>query len=68
MAYTFSGRCKGITKPGTQCGDTVVYANGLCKQHGGDSTEHERERLERMKQKALKSFRKWRRKHERVPA
>lgn len=66
MAYTFSGRCKGTTKAGTQCRHIVVFANGFCKQHGGDSTEFERERLERIREKALRRIRKWKRKHMRV--
>lgn len=62
MAYTFAGRCKGTTKAGTPCRHTSVFANGYCRQHGGDSTEFERERLERIKQKAIKRFEKWKRK------
>lgn len=38
--YTFAGVCKGTTKAGTPCKHTVVFANGLCRQHGGDSTEY----------------------------
>jgi hypothetical protein len=63
MAYSFNGRCKGTTKAGTQCKHIVVFANGFCRQHGGDSTEYERERMEGIKQKALARSRKWRRKH-----
>lgn len=33
--FTYSGRCKGTTKAGTQCLHRVVFHNGLCKQHGG---------------------------------
>jgi hypothetical protein len=62
MAYTFSGRCKGITKAGTPCRHTVVFANGLCKQHGGDSSEFERERSEQIREKTLQRIRKWKRK------
>lgn len=46
--YTFAGVCKGITKAGTRCRHTVVFANGFCRQHGGDSTEFMRERVRRM--------------------
>lgn len=63
MAYTFAGRCKGITKAGTPCRHTSVFANGFCRQHGGDSTEFELERFERIKQKALRRIKKWKRKH-----
>jgi len=66
MTYTFAGRCKGTTKAGTQCRHVIVYANGYCKQHGGDSTEFERERFERMKQKAIKRVEKWKRKRQAV--
>ena len=57
--------CKGVTKAGTPCRHTVVFANGYCRQHGGDSTELERERLEQIKQRTLARFRKWKRKHRR---
>lgn len=63
MAYTFAGRCKGTTKAGTPCRHIVVFANGFCKQHGGDSTEFERERLERIREKALRRIKRWKRKH-----
>lgn len=45
---TFNGRCVGITKAGTQCQLKVVYANGLCAAHGGDSAEYDRERIKRI--------------------
>ena len=61
VAYTFLGHCKGTTKAGTRCQHIVVFANGYCRQHGGDSTEYMRERLERIKQKAVRRMRKWRR-------
>jgi hypothetical protein len=67
MAYTFRGRCKGITKAGTPCRHIVVFANGFCKQHGGDSSAYELERMERIREKALRSIRKWKRKHAAVP-
>lgn len=63
MAYTFAGQCKGTTKAGTPCRHIVVFANGFCKQHGGDSTEFERERLEQIKKKALRRIKRWKRKH-----
>jgi hypothetical protein len=66
MAYTFLGRCKGTTKAGTQCGHKSVFANGYCRQHGGDSSKFERERFERIKQKALWGFKKWKRKRQAV--
>ena len=46
--YTFAGICKGTTKAGTRCKHIVVYANGYCRQHGGDSTEFMRERVRRL--------------------
>lgn len=46
--YTFAGICNGTTKAGTPCRHIVVYANGFCKQHGGDSTEFMRERVRRL--------------------
>jgi hypothetical protein len=54
MQYTFNGICKGLTKAGIRCRRTVVYANGLCKAHGGDSTEYMRERVKRLREKALR--------------
>lgn len=57
--YTFWGTCKGTTKAGTPCRRTVVYANGYCQQHGGDSTEFMRERFEKIKAKALRCLRRW---------
>ena len=59
--YTFTGVCKGVTKAGTTCRHIVVFANGFCRQHGGDSTEYMRERLDRIRQKALRRMKKWRR-------
>ena len=51
--YTFAGVCKGVTKAGTSCRRTVVFANGYCRAHGGDSTKFMRERLANIKAKAL---------------
>ena len=48
MQYTFNGMCRGTTKAGKQCQHRSVYANGLCKQHGGDSTEFMQEHFERL--------------------
>lgn len=59
QGYTFFGTCKGTTKAGTPCRRTVVYANGLCSWHGGDSTEFMRERFEKIKAKALHRLRRW---------
>ncbi len=61
MTYTFLGHCKGTTKAGTRCRHIVVYANGYCRAHGGDSTEYMRERLERIKKKMLRRIKKWQR-------
>lgn len=57
--YTFFGTCKGTTKAGTPCKHIVVYANGNCRQHGGDSTEFMRERFEKIKAKALRRAKRW---------
>ena len=46
--FTFAGICRGVTKAGTPCRRIVVYANGYCQQHGGDSTEFMRERVRRL--------------------
>jgi hypothetical protein len=62
MAYTFFGQCLGTTKAGTPCRHVTVYANGYCRQHGGDSTEFERQRLEHIRQKAMRRHKRWRRK------
>ena len=59
--YTFWGACKGTTKAGTRCRRTIVYANGYCRAHGGDSTEFMRERFEKIKAKALRRLRRWER-------
>ena len=48
MDYTFNGVCKGTTKAGNRCKHRVVFANGYCKQHGGDSTEFVREKTRRL--------------------
>jgi hypothetical protein len=50
--YTFWGTCKGKTKTGTPCRRIVVYANGFCYWHGGDSTEYMRERFRQIAEKA----------------
>ena len=60
-SYTFLGKCKGATKAGTRCKHIVVYANGYCRQHGGDSTEFMRERFEKIKAKAVRRARRWHR-------
>ena len=51
-SYTFLGKCKGATKAGTRCKHIVVYANGYCRQHGGDSTEYMREHARRLAAKS----------------
>ena len=48
QGYTFFGQCSGPTKGGTRCKRIVVYANGLCAAHGGDSTQFMRERMRRL--------------------
>lgn len=48
QGYTFFGQCSATTMGGTGCKRKVVYANGLCAAHGGDSTEFMRERLRRI--------------------
>jgi hypothetical protein len=53
QGYTFWGTCKGTTKAGSPCRRTVVYANGYCRAHGGDSTEFMRERFEKIKARAI---------------
>ena len=50
--YTFFGTCKGTTKAGTACKRIVVYANGYCRAHGGDSWEYMRERTIQIAEKA----------------
>jgi hypothetical protein len=50
--YTFRGLCKGTTKAGMPCKRTVVFANGYCKAHGGDSTEYMRLNFQRQLEKA----------------
>ena len=57
--YTFAGFCRAITKTGTPCQHTVVYANGFCRQHGGDSTEYMRERLAKIVAKAKRRHARW---------
>lgn len=64
MAYTFAGNCKGTSKAGTPCRHIVVYANGYCRQHGGDSTEYERARIEQIKAKVLRRHARWKRRIE----
>ena len=51
--YTFAGHCNGTTKAGKRCQHRTIYANGFCKQHGGDSTEFMKERMQKIKAKAL---------------
>jgi hypothetical protein len=54
IEYTFSGVCSGKTKKGLPCKHIVVYANGLCKQHGGSSLEFMRERFQKINAKATR--------------
>ena len=55
--HTFWGICKGTTKAGTPCKRMVIYANGYCQAHGGDSTEYMRERAGRIAEKSQRRFR-----------
>ena len=55
--YTFWGICKGTTKAGSKCRRTVIYANGLCFHHGGDSTEYMQYRASRIAEKAKRRAR-----------
>ena len=55
--YTFFGECKGTTKAGTPCKRFIVYANGYCRSHGGSSIEYMRERLEKIRAKAVRRAR-----------
>lgn len=64
FGYTFAGHCKGITKAGTRCRRTVVFANGYCKQHGGDSSAFMRERMAKIKAKALRRHARWKKRWE----
>lgn len=57
--YTFAGKCKGTTKGGTPCRHRSVYANGYCRQHGGDSSAFMAERLEKLRANALRRIARW---------
>ena len=59
--YTFWGTCNGTTKAGAPCRRTIVYANGYCRAHGGDSTEFMLERFEKIKAKALRRVKRYQR-------
>lgn len=50
--YTFLGTCKGTTKAGARCKHIVVYANGYCRQHGGDSSKYMRQLARRLAAKS----------------
>jgi hypothetical protein len=65
MQYTFNGVCKGTTKAGARCRRIVVYANGLCKAHGGDSMEYMRERALQIADKAKRRIERYKRRIER---
>lgn len=41
MRFTYHGICKGKTKTGKPCGQRSVYGNGLCRLHGGETTQEE---------------------------
>jgi hypothetical protein len=41
MRFTYHGICKGTTKTGKPCGQRSVYGNGLCRLHGGETTQEE---------------------------
>lgn len=57
FGYTFAGKCKGTTRAGAPCRHIVVFANGYCKQHGGDSTEFMRERARQIVEKSRRRTR-----------
>ena len=59
QGYTFFGKCKGKTKAGMPCLHMSVFANGFCRQHGGDSTEFMQERLRELKAKTRKKLERW---------
>jgi hypothetical protein len=48
FGYTFAGNCRGTTKAGEPCQHRSVYANGLCRQHGGDSSAFMAERIRKI--------------------
>lgn len=56
---TFSGICAGTTKAGKRCRRVVIYANGFCKSHGGDSTDYDRERAKHLAKKWLRKHERW---------
>lgn len=64
--YTFYGTCTGKTKKGTPCRHTSVYANGRCKQHGGDSSAYMALVRERIAEKQRRRIERWRRKCQRL--
>lgn len=66
QGFTFLGKCKGTTKAGTPCRHESVYANGYCRQHGGDSTDFMRERAKRIAEKARRRHERWKRKLRRL--
>ena len=63
--YTFYGKCSGKTKRGAPCRHTSVYANGRCKQHGGDSTAYMLAVRDRLAEKNRRRIERWRRKMKR---
>lgn len=65
---TFWGLCKGTTKAGLPCKRTVVYANGYCRAHGGDSSEYVVQNNKRLADKMERRLKRWRRKLERIGA
>lgn len=66
LGYTFWGVCKGVTKAGTPCRRIVVYANGFCRAHGGDSSDYMKAVAERLKRKAQRRHLRWQRKMRRL--
>jgi hypothetical protein len=59
MRFTYHGVCKGTTKAGKPCGQSSVYGNGLCRHHGGDTTQEEISAYcRRMREKAEKRMKK----------
>jgi hypothetical protein len=66
--YIFWGTCKGTTKAGTNCKRTIVYANGYCRAHGGNSTEFMLERFAKIKSKALRRVKRYQRRMQHAKA
>lgn len=66
QGFTFNRACKGVTQRGTACQRRVVYANGLCSHHGGDSAAFMKARAKRLAEKAHRRIERLKRKLRRV--